>query len=360
MHPFRYCSPNDFRKMVEPQRYSERSDLLRVQVSKSVNHFWDPFDERYINFAIPFDVTQALIIDPIQIDELQTSVAAKLSKADQIKLGNDIMHFYLSQLLHGEQAALIVSSNLSQTLLDPGIQEFAANQATEEARHVSAFSKYISIRFGSPMPMVKPMQDFVCELLSLDAIDKKIAGMQLLIEGLAVGVFKIFGKYAVDPVLKRLLQLVLIDESHHHQFGKTWAEYEVGDLDPSVRNELEDWTVKSFLGAIVHLISPTEKADIYQKYNFTAQEMQVAMHELFTPEKSKQMFVDKETFLYYLMKSLSDSGILTRRSAKTLGFMVDFDELAATPDDALETWVPEDVISELKKINEKKQILKSL
>jgi len=347
--------------MVEPQRYSDRSDLLRAQVSKSVNHFWDPFDERYINFSIPFDINKELVIDAIQIDELQTSVVtAKLSTEDQIKLGNDIMHFYLSQLLHGEQAALIVSSNLSQTLLDPGIQEFAANQATEEARHVSAFSKYISMRFGAPMPMVKPMQDFVCELLSFDSIDKKIAGMQLLIEGLAVGVFKIFGKYAVDPVLKRLFQLVLIDEAHHHQFGKAWAEYEVGDLDTSVRDELEDWTVKSFLGAIVHLMSPFEKAGIYKKYNLTAQEMQDSMTEKFTPEKSRQMFVNKETFLYFLMKSLSDSGVLTNRSSKALGFMVDFDELSAQPDDILDTWVPEDVMDELKRINQGRQILKLL
>lgn len=359
MNPFRYCAPDDFPKMVEPQRYLERSDLLRSQVSKSVNHFWDPYDERYINFSIPFDITQALIVDSCQIDELQTAIAAKLSKEDQIKLGNDIMHFYLSQLLHGEQAALIVSANLSQTLLDPDTQEFAANQAREEARHVTAFSRYINMRFGAPMPMVKQMQDLVCELLSFESVDKKIAGMQLLIEGLAVGVFKILGKYAEDPVLKRLFQLVLVDEAHHHQFGKTWAEYKLGDLEPALRDELEDWTVKSFLSAIVYLISPIEKAEIYKKYNLTLEEVQASMAEAFPNEKVKQLFNSKETFLYYLLKSLSDSGILTQRSSKTLGFIINLDELLSQPEDTIENWISEDVLEDLKKINEARQVLKT-
>ena len=215
------------------------------------------------------------------------------------------------------------------------------------------------MRFGAPMPMVKQMQDLVCELLSFESVDKKIAGMQLLIEGLAVGVFKILGKYAEDPVLKRLFQLVLVNEAHHHQFGKTWAEYKLGDLEPALRDELEDWTVKSFLSAIVYLISPIEKAEIYKKYNLTLEEVQASMAEAFPNEKVKQLFNSKETFLYYLLKSLSDSGILTQRSSKTLGFIINLDELLSQPEDTIENWISKDVLEDLKKINEARQVLKT-
>jgi len=40
----------------------------------------------------------------------------------------------ISNLLHGEQGALSLSASLCHILLDPGAQEYAANQAREEAR----------------------------------------------------------------------------------------------------------------------------------------------------------------------------------------------------------------------------------
>ena len=58
-----------------------------------------------------------------------------------------------SSILHGEQGALNLSASLCHVLYDQGAQEYAANQTREEARHVTAFAKYIKARWGRPVPV---------------------------------------------------------------------------------------------------------------------------------------------------------------------------------------------------------------
>ena len=55
-------------------------------------------------------------------------------------------------VLHGEQGALNLSASLCHVLKDQGAQEYAANQTREEARHVTAFARYIRARWGEPTP----------------------------------------------------------------------------------------------------------------------------------------------------------------------------------------------------------------
>ncbi len=59
--------------------------------------------------------------------------------------------------------------------------------------------------------------------------------MQLLVEGFAMGACTVLYTKANDPVLRRLAQLVMTDESFH-QFGQVWADQTVPTL--SRRNTL--------------------------------------------------------------------------------------------------------------------------
>ncbi|HAJ46476.1 MAG TPA: DUF3066 domain-containing protein, partial [Alphaproteobacteria bacterium] len=71
----------------------------------------------------------------------------------------------------------------------PGAQEYAANQAREEARHVTAFAQYVKVRWGKPMPIGGSLGGVLNELVASPYAWKKIVGMQLLVEGLAMGAF---------------------------------------------------------------------------------------------------------------------------------------------------------------------------
>ena len=74
-------------------------------------------------------------------------------------------------------------------LKDQGAQEYAANQTREEARHVTAFAKYVKARWGRPRPCGTVLKQLLVDIISAPEVYKKIIGMQMLVEGLAMGAF---------------------------------------------------------------------------------------------------------------------------------------------------------------------------
>ena len=121
------------------------------------DHHWDPNDPAYVDYdAVPFDVTQETIMPRDFTVELNCAVADRLDEGQQIKLANEVTRFTMSSILHGEQGALSLSTSLVQILRDPGAQEYASNQAREEARHVNGFSRYIAKRWGGPVETIRP------------------------------------------------------------------------------------------------------------------------------------------------------------------------------------------------------------
>ncbi len=135
-----------------------------------------------------------------------------------------------SSILHGEQGALNLSASLCHVLYDQGAQEYAANQTREEARHVTAFAKYIKARWGRPVACSPVLQNLLVEIISSPEVYKKIIGMQMLVEGLAMGAFATFYQKLNDPLGRKLMQLVMTDEAFHHKFGKIWADRTVPKL----------------------------------------------------------------------------------------------------------------------------------
>ena len=70
-----------------------------------------------------------------------------------------------SSILHGEQGALNLSASLCHVLKDQGAQEYAANQTREEARHVTAFAKYIKARWGRPVECGPVLKALLVEII---------------------------------------------------------------------------------------------------------------------------------------------------------------------------------------------------
>ena len=224
------CAPDDFPAMLEVDRYGKRSSAFDKIISATHDHFWDPTDSRYVDFSVPFDVENEMIMPETLNLELRTAVADRLNEKQKVRLVNGTVHFTLSSILHGEQAALNLSANLCHILLDPGAQEYAANQAREEARHVAGFTRYIQTRFGKPTPMDPFLQGLITDMVLTPLVWKKIVGLQMVLEGLAMGLFANFYQFSNDPLLTRLLQFTMTDEAFHHKFGKIWADKTVPHL----------------------------------------------------------------------------------------------------------------------------------
>ncbi len=172
----------------------------------------------------------------------------------------------MSNILHGEQGALSLSASLCDILLDPGAQEYAANQAREEARHVAAFGRYVNARWGTPYPVGPVLGEFLSDIVLSPIVYKKLIGMQMLLEGLAMGAFANLHAHARDPLLKRLVQLVMTDEAFHHRFGKIWADRTIPRLTREEHEQVEDWTARVFEILLFNLSSMAQRAYVYEGF----------------------------------------------------------------------------------------------
>src|SRR5690242_15465730 len=236
-------APDDFESMLELDRYNARSTAFDKIISATHDHFWDPLDPKYIDFDTPFDMETQTILPEEMVVSLQTPyVSGKLTtQRERVRFVNRFALRTFSSILHGEQGALNLSASLCHVLKDQGAQEYAANQTREEARHVTAFAKYIKARWGRPVECGAALKSLLVEIIEAPEVYKKIVGMQMLVEGLAMGAFANGYRYTRDPVAKRLFQLVMTDEAFHHKFGKIWADRTVPQLTEAERNMVEDW-----------------------------------------------------------------------------------------------------------------------
>ena len=346
---------DDFPAMMVTARYGRRSDAFDRIISQTHDHFWDPLDPTYIDFSQPFDMATTPILPLDNIMELRSAVADKLDDRQKIQLANDVTHWSLSSLLHGEQGALSLSASLCHILLDPGAQEYAANQAREEARHVAGFSKYIGVRWGEPLPVGATVGKLLTELVTTTVVYRKIVGMQMLVEGLAMGAFATLNAQTNDPVLRRLVQLVMSDEAFHHRFGRIWAQRTIGSLTPEEHQRVEDWTAEVFQVLFFNLVNAEQKQIIYGKYGLEWQWVRDAVREVFSDADRREQLTSSTNIFRVLIKTLLHAGIITDRTRPLYAVWVDMKELASDGEEIPGAAVAEETMVMLREINAKRR-----
>ena len=343
--------PQDFPAMMNVDRYNARSTAFDKIISATHDHFWDPLDVKYIDYSTPFDMENEYIMPPWLNLDLQTEVGAKLNEKQKIKLVNSSVRWGLSSILHGEQGALALSASLCHVLRDPGAQEYAANQTREEARHVTGFAKYIQARWGKPLPVGPALGNLLSEMVLSPYVWKKLVGMQMLVEGLAMGAFATNYQYTNDPLLKRLSQLVMTDEAFHHKFGKIWADRTIPHLSEAERNLIEDWAAQVFTGLLFNLGSPEQKKPIYAEFGIDWEWAQSAFREAFTNARVRERLKDPTSIFRVLIKTLLKAGIITDRTRATYAAFVDMAELHKEGDRMIGDDIAEEGIKYLMQIN---------
>jgi hypothetical protein len=343
---------DDFMSLIEVERYAERTDAFDSIISATVDHFWDPTDARYIDFdSHPFDLEGDTILPREMVVELNCSVADKLDAGQQIRLANQNARFFLSSILHGEQGALSLSASLCHILRDPGAQEYAANQAREEARHVTAFSRYVQKRWGTPLRPGNTLASMMNEIVLAPEVYKKLIGMQMLIEGLAMGAFATIHMRTRDPVLRRLVQLVMSDEAFHHKFGKIWADRTVPKLSEQEHETVETWAAECFQKLLFNLVNAEQKQEIYREFGLDWQWVRSAVMEAFGDADRRDNMTQSTNIFRVLIKTLLKAGIITERTRPIYANWVDMEELAGEDDEVVGSDLAEETMSELRDIN---------
>ena len=346
---------DDFDAMIEVDRYARRTGAFDEIIAATEDHFWDPLDPAYVDFSQPFDTKNETIMPRDFTIELNCAVKDRLDEGQQIALANQVTRFSLSQILHGEQGALSLSASLCHVLHDPGAQEYAANQAREEARHVTAFSKYVGTRWGTPLPAGATLASLMNELVLAPEVYKKLVGMQMLIEGLAMGAFATLHSRTRDPLLRRTVQLVMTDEAFHHRFGRIWAKRTVPKLSAEEHEKVEDWAAACFHKVFMNLVNAEQKQSIYPQFGLEWQWVRAAVMEAFTDTDRRRLMKENTNIFRVLIKTLLHGGIITDRTRHLYEAWVDLGELGREPEGVVGDAIADEAILELREINGSKR-----
>jgi hypothetical protein len=124
-----------------------------------------------------------------------------------------------SIIMWGELGAWKISAQLADVLVPLEAKLAAASQVHDEARHFYVMHDYLEALAHRPKPMDRWSRRTVELTLATESLPKKLLGMQLTIEPIALTIFQLVRDLKVEPVLTELLPYYERDEARHVGLG---------------------------------------------------------------------------------------------------------------------------------------------
>lgn len=165
----------------------------------------------------------------------------KMTPKEQATLRYETLAWNLSQFLHGEQLAIFVAGQLAAAVPWIDAKLYGSTQVVDEARHTEVFSRYLRDKIGKEYALAESTRPIFNTILTESRWDFKYLGLQVVLEGLAMGLFSRMYAAAKEPVLRRVLKLVMQDESRHFAFGNLSLRRFYDEMPEQERWEREDF-----------------------------------------------------------------------------------------------------------------------
>ncbi len=218
--------------------YGSEVAELRALYEKGKRNQWNASDE--LNWETP--VSKDEWVGNPQASQLVTILQRMgASEATQKAALFDEMGYVVSQLLHGEQAALQICGQLTNACPTTDEKFYAAQQTADEARHTEVMARFLGEKMGTIYPISPVAKQLLDRLLGADGYHKKTLGMQTLFEGIAMGVLDGLSSQMTNPLFVDMVNRVKLDESRHAAFGVLSMRRAVQEISEEERQELEDW-----------------------------------------------------------------------------------------------------------------------
>jgi hypothetical protein len=189
------------------------------------------------------------------------------------------------------------------------------------------------------------------EIVHAPEVYKKIIGMQMLVEGLAMGAFASIFKEWNDPLAKKLTQLVMTDEAFHHKFGKIWADRTIPKLSKEEHEIVENWAAHCFQTLLFNLVAPHQMTAIYAEFGLDPDKVMEGFQAVATDEERREHMKEATNIFRVLVKTLWNAGIITERTAPFYATYVNFEEFKAEGEEMVGDAIADEGIQYLKTIN---------
>ena len=183
---------------------------------------------------------------------------------------------------------------------------YASTQTMDEARHVEVFSRYLHEKLEWEWPINANLKELLDATIQDSRWDFKYLGMQVLIEGLAMGAFGNLHLITEEPLLKDLLKYVMKDESRHVAFGVVSLRDYYTDMPENEKADREDFVIYACELMRNRLIGD----DIARLYGWDATEVQ----RLVLESESGRMF--RSLIFQRVVPNLKKLGLLTPKIRK--------------------------------------------
>jgi hypothetical protein len=219
--------------------YQETRQKLRDLYDKAVRAQW--ISDDVLPWQADVDLDKPMgpeILMPL----FGSDIWNKMTEAERHAMNIETFSWTLSQFLHGEQGALLATAQLVDSVTDLDSKLYAASQVVDEARHVDVYNPYVHTKIGFSYPVNPHLKTLLDMILKDSRWDMKFLGMQIMVEGLALGAFGTLYRQTHEPLLKQLLKMVIQDEARHVHYGVlALREHMTKELSEAERNEREDW-----------------------------------------------------------------------------------------------------------------------
>ncbi|MEY4949511.1 MAG: hypothetical protein RL698_1722 [Pseudomonadota bacterium] len=230
-------------KVVYQWNYEPDVEELRSLYHKATEAQW--VAERDIDWDRPIDrdlFATTPLGSPLPIE--RTSYWKGLDDELRWNITRRTAGFRLSNFLHGEQGALMVAAQLVNAVPHTDAKFYAATQTMDEARHVEVFARYIQ-KLDEVQPIAPALKSVLDATLETDDWLKKLVGMQIVVEGLALYSFRDMRALTQEPLLRDVLTYVARDESRHHAYGVQYVDRCVPLLGEAQLRDLEDFALSA-------------------------------------------------------------------------------------------------------------------
>jgi hypothetical protein len=151
-----------------------------------------------------------------------------------------MQNWAMSQLVFGEQGALVVTGRLVEALPDMTSKCVAAVQVFDEARHVRVLQRYLEVSGQSFVPEGE-ITTLLGGLLEAPDWDYLLLGMQVVLEGVALSIFRSGNALFRDPLLADICERIARDEARHYTFGVVSLGDHLASLTTAERRDRQDY-----------------------------------------------------------------------------------------------------------------------
>ena len=235
-------------------------------------------------------------------------IGVRLDAKEKQEFLYSMVAWMLSQFLHGEQGALFAAAQVTEAVQFFDGKLYGATQVMDEGRHVEVFNRYLDTKLNKLYQINDNLFVIIDSLMTDGRWDMKFLGMQIMVEGLALGAFSTLYQQTQEPLLKELLKMVIQDEARHVHYGVcALREHFTKALTERERSEREDWAFEVGLLMRNRLMA----YEVFDEW-FSGGKMSRAQWRQFATE-TPGMIQFRQVMFSRLVPNLREVGLMTDR-----------------------------------------------